>query len=52
MAQNLTVIALDLDFTLARFRSGYSGIYDIVETYGIPRESATKKLRMCIDSTQ
>lgn len=50
MAQNPTVIALDLDFTLARFRSGYGGIYDIAETYGISREVATQKLRAGIDS--
>ncbi len=51
MAQKPPVIALDLDFTLARFRSGYGGFYDIAESFGISRETAERELRENIRSS-
>lgn len=49
---NRFILALDLDFTLARFRSGYAGIYQIVTSFGISAETAEKTLRNVIDSSE
>jgi hypothetical protein len=50
MATHLPIIALDLDFTLARFQNGYVGIYDLVGKFGIGQDVAEKELRRLIDT--
>jgi hypothetical protein len=52
MAKNLPVIALDLDFTLARFQNGHAGIYGVIEKFGIDKNIAAITLRSEIDSVE
>jgi glutamate racemase len=52
MAKNLPVIALDLDFTLARFQNGHAGIYGVIEKFGIDKNIAATTLRSEVDSVE
>jgi hypothetical protein len=49
MAINSPVIALDLDFTLARFQNGYEGIFDVAESFGIARTFAEYQIEIQIN---